>query len=363
MPVGAVVHLQPDRARYGWAMSRMAGTAVAFAPLGLAATLLCRGPLRRRSPASWLLSIGAAVPRAPVGWVAVSTILWVAGPPGDPMLLGGGTGGEQVARTLLPGLALVVPALLLAAVLQSGARRQKPPPAPPAPAALSLQVWWPTPWLQQWASQGGAAPVPAPLRRPLHHRHHRPAPRGGHSQVPAVADHGIAPSGWVVAPGDGWVAPRGRTPDGRAVATPGSRLLAFLVDGVIWLVPQVLAFLALVFVLSYLSEASGSASEEEVAFYFLVPLLVFAIGMLRLAVEAEKVARRGQTWGMRALQLRAVDARNGGSLTRSRAWGRAAFATWFSTQLLGIGYWWAFFDDRNRCLHDIVCTTVVVDER
>ncbi len=181
--------------------------------------------------------------------------------------------------------------------------------------------------------------------------------------MPAVADHGIAPSGWVVAPEDGWVAPRGRTPDGRAVATPGSRLLAFLIDGVIWLVPQVLAFLALVFVLSYLSEASGSASEEEVAFFFLVPLLVFAIGMLRLAVEAEKVARRGQTWGMRALQLRAVDARNGGSLTRSRAWGRAAFATWFSTQLLGFGYWWAFFDDRNRCLHDIVCTTVVVDER
>jgi len=160
--VGAVVHLQPDRARYGWAMSRVAGTAgIAFAPLGRAATLLHRGPLRRRSPASWLLSIGAALPVAPVGWFAFSTILWVAGPPADPMLLGGGTVGEQVARTLLPGLALVVPALLLAAVLLSAARRQKPPPAPPAPAALPLEVWWPAPWWQQWASQGGAAPVPA----------------------------------------------------------------------------------------------------------------------------------------------------------------------------------------------------------
>ena len=168
---------------------------------------------------------------------------------------------------------------------------------------------------------------------------------------------------WVVATHEGWAAPKGRTPDGRVLAGPGRRLLAHLLDGAIWLVPQVLAFLALVLVLAYLSETSGSASEEEVAFYFLVPLLVLTIATVRLAVEAEKVARRGRTWGMRALRLRAVDLRTGGPIPRGRAWGRAAFATFISSQLFGFGYWWAFFDDRHRALHDLVCGVVVLDER
>lgn len=177
-----------------------------------------------------------------------------------------------------------------------------------------------------------------------------------------MADHGAQP-GWVVAPSDGWVAPKGRTPDGRMLASPGRRLLAYTIDCVIWLVPQVLAFILLVSVLWYLSESSGSASEEEVAFWILVPLMLFAIGMLRVALEAEKVSRRGQTWGMQALRVRAIDGRTGGGISRGRAWGRAAFAAFISSALFGFGYWWALFDDRRRSLHDLVCGVVVVDER
>ena len=94
--------------RYGWAMSRVAGTAgIAFAPLGLAATLLRRGALRRCSPASWLLSIGAAVPVAPVGWFAVSTILWVGPRRGRRRLLTGASAVDrQVGRGRGPSEAL-----------------------------------------------------------------------------------------------------------------------------------------------------------------------------------------------------------------------------------------------------------------
>ena len=171
-PIRAVVHLLPDRGRYPWAMSRVGGTAaITFALLGLGATLLRRGPLRTRSLASWLLSIGAAVTVAGIGWATVSLVLWITGAPADPMLLGGGTVGEQVARTLLPGLAFLVPALLPAAILLSAPRRQQPPPPPAALAGPQAATWWPTAWWERWASQGMAPPVPA--------RPPPPPPHGG----------------------------------------------------------------------------------------------------------------------------------------------------------------------------------------
>ncbi len=159
-PIRAVVQLLPDRGRYPWAVARVAGAAaIAFALLGLGATALRRGPLRHRSMASWLVALGAAGAVAPLGWAAVSMILWLRGPPADPMLLGGGTVGEQVARTLVPGLSFLVPALLPAVVLLSAKRKPPPPPAPAAPAAAP--TWWPTPWWGQWAAQGARPPGPA----------------------------------------------------------------------------------------------------------------------------------------------------------------------------------------------------------
>ena len=167
----------------------------------------------------------------------------------------------------------------------------------------------------------------------------------------------------MVAPSEGWVAPRGRTPDGRVLATQGRRLLGFLVDVAIWLVPQLVVISAIMAVAFLSVDEEGELSGSGIAAILLMYLLVFALVLVRLAVEAEMIARKGQTWGMRALRLRAVDARTGGPLTRGRAWGRAAFAAFISGQLFGFGYWWAFFDNRNRCLHDLVCTTVVIDER
>ena len=169
--IRATVHLRPDRDRYSSAVIRVAGAAaITFAVLGLGATLLRRGPLRHRSFVSWLLAVGSAVVVAPVGWMTVSIVLWLRGPPADPMLLGGGSDGEQVLRTLLPGLAFVIPALLPAAVLLSAARKPKPPPVPPA-AAPAVPMWWPNEWWERWAAQAGAPP-PSPPPPP-------PAPPGG----------------------------------------------------------------------------------------------------------------------------------------------------------------------------------------
>lgn len=185
-----------------------------------------------------------------------------------------------------------------------------------------------------------------------------------------MASYGAPGPGWVVSPGDGWVAPKGLTPDGRVLADPGRRLLGFLVDTAIWVVPQLLlvGVLLIAIFVSIPSDATSSTGSEEVTVSTVLLIvglygLLFLLGIARIAVEAELVARRGQTWGMKALRLRAIDSRSGGPVTRGRAWGRAAFAAVISSQLFGIGYWWAFFDDRKRALHDVVTTTVVVDER
>jgi len=154
------------------------------------------------------------------------------------------------------------------------------------------------------------------------------------------------------------------------LAGPGRRVVGLLIDLAIWLVPQLvlIGMVVAVFIVnldtSSSDESSGSGlSGGAVVLLLLLYALVFALGIARFVIEAELVARRGQTWGMRVARLRVVDARTGGPVTRGRAWGRAAFASFISGQLFGFGYWWAFFDDRRRALHDLVCTTVVIDER
>lgn len=169
-PIRAVVQLAPDRHRYPTAVGRTIGAvAVTFGILGIGATLLRRGPLRRRSLASWLLAGGIGLVVAPVGWGAVTLILWWTGAPADPMLLDPGSVGEQVARTLLPGLGFVLPALLPAAILLTVAPKEKALPRGPAPLAAAspggppATTWWPAAWWAQWAAQGQppAAPPPA----------------------------------------------------------------------------------------------------------------------------------------------------------------------------------------------------------
>lgn len=178
-----------------------------------------------------------------------------------------------------------------------------------------------------------------------------------------MAEYGAPPPDWVVAPGEGWVAPKGRTPDGRMLASQGRRVLAYLMDFCIWTVPQSVILVFLVFTLIYASAPERSSSAGNIGLLILLYVLLFTIVILRVAVEAERVARRGQTWGMQALHLRVIDARNGGSISRGRAWGRSAMGIYVSAQVLGFGYWLAFFDNRHRCLHDLVCASVVIDER
>ena len=97
------------------------------------------------------------------------------------------------------------------------------------------------------------------------------------------------------------MAPKGLTPDGRVLASQGRRVLAYLNGYGIWMVPN--AIIGVLPVATFVSALSESDDLSELN----VPVVV--------------------------------------------------------GQLFGFGYWWAFFDDRNRALHDLVCAVVVIDER
>jgi len=157
--IRAVFQLAPDRGRYPAAVGRVVGVAaIAFGLAGIGATLLRRGPLRRRSLASWLLSGGIVVGVVPLGWGAATVALWLSGAAADPMLLGDGSVGEQVARTLLPGLVFVLPALLPAVLLLSVPPKEKgQPPTSPATLGPSAVTWWPAEWWPLWAARRGSS--------------------------------------------------------------------------------------------------------------------------------------------------------------------------------------------------------------
>ncbi len=209
--IRAVVQLDPDRHRYPSAVARVAGTAaIAFAVLGLGATLLRRGPLKRRSSASWLASIGSLLGVTSIGWAVVTFALWWSGAAADPVLISGGKVGEQAARTMLPGLAFLLPALLPGAVLLTVPRREKRPPAQPvprAPAGPPAPIWWPTAWWSQWAARS------APPTEPLPGRQHHPPPPGLHlppqpgSPQPPIGSPGPWPPATAPPPGSAWAVP------------------------------------------------------------------------------------------------------------------------------------------------------------
>lgn len=197
-PLRGVVELAPDRQRYPRVVGRTVGTAaITFGIFGIGATLLRRGPLRRRSLASWLVAGAAALITAGVGWAVATVLLWWNGSAADPVMLSRGSIPEHVVRTMLPGLVFLVPALLPAAVLLSVPRREKPVPAPLAPvawpvAAPPVATWWPAAWWPQWAA-GQAQPPGAPPP---------PPPGQGGAPGPAPPEPPAGSSGWAL-PGSG----------------------------------------------------------------------------------------------------------------------------------------------------------------
>jgi uncharacterized RDD family membrane protein YckC len=141
-------------------------------------------------------------------------------------------------------------------------------------------------------------------------------------------------------------APEAGPAPGLAFASPGSRLVAYILDIVIqFLIVLMLGTLAIVF---------G-------AIFFLIGAL-FALGIIVVSVGYFPYfwARSGQTPGMNAMKIKVVRDADGGPLTVGSAILRL-LGLWIGLALFYIGVIWIFIDKRKRGWQDLIGGTVVVD--
>ena len=161
--------------------------------------------------------------------------------------------------------------------------------------------------------------------------------------------------------------PPGMTPDGRRLATFGRRLGGYLLDSLVVSLPSFvlvgIVVVAIVASIDTTTNADGTTDVSGVSIGLILGLygLLFLYGIGIFVLQAELVHRRGQTFGMRWVGLKVIDGKTGGGVSRGKAYGRAAFASFISGQLFAIGYLWPLWDERRRTLHDLVCDTLVVE--
>jgi uncharacterized RDD family membrane protein YckC len=191
---------------------------------------------------------------------------------------------------------------------------------------------------------------------------HAPAAPGG-PQAPAPSPE--APSyGGPVPPG-GWqqpIAPQGPGWHGRPLASWGSRVAAYLLDFLIVLLP-VVALIAIVVAVAVGNDTAGWVTGIVGFLAYLVVAFLYAPILM-----AREGPHNGQTWGKQMMGIRVI--RDAGE---SMSFGWAAlreivvksFGVGVASSIIPFIPWfldsfWPLWDDQNRALHDMVCSTHVV---
>jgi uncharacterized RDD family membrane protein YckC len=166
----------------------------------------------------------------------------------------------------------------------------------------------------------------------------------------------VPPGGWEqpIPQPQGW--------RGQPLASWGSRLGAYLIDGLILLVPAIV--LTVIVVAIAAGSDTGAIVTGILAFLaYLVVLFLYA--PLLMAREGRY---NGQTWGKQMLGIRVV--RDNGQ-TMSFGWAALReiaiknLAVTIASSIIPIIPWflnffWPLWDDENRALHDMICSTHVV---
>jgi uncharacterized RDD family membrane protein YckC len=204
--------------------------------------------------------------------------------------------------------------------------------------------------------------TPPPPERPVTDQPQAP-PAG--PQAPPPPPSPEAPTyGGPVPPG-GWEQPIAQQVPGwhgRQLASWGSRVAAYLLDGLILLVPVV----ALTVIIVAVATGSDTAGWVTGILGFLAYLVVaFLYAPLLMAREGP---HNGQTWGKQVLGIRVIRD-NGERMNFGWAALREivvkAFGVGLASSILPFIPWfldvfWPLWDDQNRALHDMVVSTHVV---
>jgi len=166
----------------------------------------------------------------------------------------------------------------------------------------------------------------------------------------------VPPGGWQqpIAQQLGW--------GGQPLASWGSRLAAYLIDALILLVPVIVLTIIVVAI-----AADSNTGAVVIGIFgglaYLAVLLAYAPVLM-----ARKGVNNGQSWGKQMLGIRVV--RDSGE---SMSFGWAALreiavkglAVTIASSIIPVipwflDYFWPLWDDENRALHDIICSTHVV---
>ena len=198
----------------------------------------------------------------------------------------------------------------------------------------------------------------------------RPDPPDG-PQAPAAPASPQAPSG-PESPPAGWQQPIARPQgfDGAPLARWGTRLGAWFIDGLIVAVPAIVLFLVLGAGALGLSGDDNDTSGWVLVGSAAAGTLIFAV--IALLYAPNTMARRGehngQTWGKQLLGIRVV--RDSGEpmtfwWAALREVGVKGLAVGISSSIIPLIPWflnffWPLWDDENRALHDMACSTHVV---
>ena len=141
-------------------------------------------------------------------------------------------------------------------------------------------------------------------------------------------------------------APEAGPAPGMAFASPGSRLVAYILDIIIqFLIVIMLGTLAVVFA----------------TIFFLIGA-IFALAIIAVSVGYFPYfwTRSGQTPGMNAMKIKVVRDADGGPVTVGAAILRL-IGLWIGLAVFYIGVIWIFIDKRKRGWQDLIGGTVVVD--
>lgn len=147
------------------------------------------------------------------------------------------------------------------------------------------------------------------------------------------------------------MAPPRRAPAVADLAGPGRRFGGVMIDGALFWV----MFLLLGGVVNALDGPLATEDAEAIG----GGLVLLWIGVL-VVWQLLGLGRLGQTYGKHLAGVRVVRSRDGGPIDGGTAVARSILQT-LGLYVLGLGWLWAIWDDRNQGWHDKAVSSVVVD--
>lgn len=185
--------------------------------------------------------------------------------------------------------------------------------------------------------------------------------RGGRSHPEATVEGGCdvqqQPTGWGAPPQvpnqppPTWVPPIPGPAPGVNYASPGARLVAYIVDGICMFV----VFILLTIVLGALvATGSGTGRGTAVLLYLLVVFIV------SIAYFPWFWSHGGATPGMQMLHIRVVREQDGGPVSGGSAILRL-IGYWINSIVFYIGFIWILIDSHRQGWHDKIAGTVVIE--